>query len=86
MGSPETNITSNKTKQNKTTKPNKTKTKNKTKQNQTKQQNKQPNNNQKTQTTSLFQKLRIPKIQDTICKTHETQEELRPKCGHSAPS
>jgi hypothetical protein len=24
---------------------------------------------------SLAQKLRIPKIQDTICKTHETQEE-----------
>jgi hypothetical protein len=23
----------------------------------------------------LAQKLRIPKIQDTICKTHETQEE-----------
>ena len=31
------------------------------------------------------QKLRIPKIQDTICKTHETQEERRPKCGHFAP-
>ena len=34
----------------------------------------------------LAQKLRIPKIQDTICKTHETQEEGRPKCGHFAPS
>jgi hypothetical protein len=32
----------------------------------------------------LAQKLRIPKIQDTICKTHETQEERRPKCGHFA--
>jgi hypothetical protein len=30
----------------------------------------------------LAQKLRIHKIQDTICKTHETQEEQRPKCGH----
>ena len=29
--------------------------------------------------------LRISKIQDTICKTHETQEEKRPKCGHFAP-
>ncbi|MEM5709708.1 hypothetical protein, partial [Elizabethkingia meningoseptica] len=26
----------------------------------------------------IAQKLRIPKIQDTICKTHETQEEQRP--------
>jgi hypothetical protein len=34
----------------------------------------------------LAQKLRIPKIQDTIGKTHETQEEQRPKCGHFAPS
>jgi hypothetical protein len=34
----------------------------------------------------LAQKLRMPKIQDTICKTHETQEERRPKCGHFAPS
>jgi hypothetical protein len=34
----------------------------------------------------LAQKLRIPEIQDTICKTHETQEERRPKCGHFAPS
>jgi hypothetical protein len=34
----------------------------------------------------LAQKLRIPKIKDTICKTHETQEERRPKCGHYAPS
>jgi hypothetical protein len=34
----------------------------------------------------LAQKLRIPKIQDTICKTHETQEERRPKCGHFVPS
>ena len=34
----------------------------------------------------LAQKLRIPKIQDTICKSHETQEERRPKCGHFAPS
>jgi hypothetical protein len=34
----------------------------------------------------IAQKLRIPKIQDTICKTHETQEERRPKCGHFAPS
>jgi hypothetical protein len=34
----------------------------------------------------LAQKLRIPKIQDTICKTHETQEERRRKCGHFAPS
>jgi hypothetical protein len=25
-------------------------------------------------------------IQDTICKTHETQEEERPKCGHFNPS
>jgi hypothetical protein len=25
----------------------------------------------------LAQKLRIPNIQDTICKTHETQEERR---------
>ena len=34
------------------------------------------------------QKLRILKIQDTICKTNETQEERRPrpKCGHFAPS
>jgi hypothetical protein len=23
---------------------------------------------------------------DTICKTHETQEKGRPKCGHFAPS
>jgi hypothetical protein len=29
---------------------------------------------------TLAQKLRIPKI-DTICKTHETEEE-RPKCGY----
>jgi hypothetical protein len=34
----------------------------------------------------LAQKLRIPKIQDKICKTHETQEEQRPKCGQFAPS
>jgi hypothetical protein len=34
----------------------------------------------------LSQKLRLPKIQDTICKTHETQEEQRPKCGHFVPS
>ena len=35
----------------------------------------------------LAQKLRIPKIQDTIYKTHETQEERRSKrCGHFAPS
>jgi hypothetical protein len=34
----------------------------------------------------LAQKLRIPKIQDTIGKAHETQEERRPKCGHFAPS
>jgi hypothetical protein len=34
----------------------------------------------------LTQKLRIPKIQDTIYKTHETQEEWIPKCGHFAPS
>jgi hypothetical protein len=34
----------------------------------------------------LAQKLRIPKIQDKICQTHETQEEWRPKCGHFAPS
>jgi hypothetical protein len=34
----------------------------------------------------LAQKHRIPKIKDTICKTHETQEERRPKCGHFAPS
>ena len=34
----------------------------------------------------LAQKFRIPKIQDTICKTHETQEEQRPNCGHFAPS
>jgi hypothetical protein len=34
----------------------------------------------------LAQKLRMPKLQDTICKTHETQEERRPKCGHFAPS
>ena len=34
----------------------------------------------------LAQKLRIPKIQDTVCKTHETPEEQRPKCGHFAPS
>jgi hypothetical protein len=26
----------------------------------------------------LAQKLRIPKIQDTICKTHETQEDTLP--------
>ena len=25
-------------------------------------------------------------LQDTICKTHETQEERRQKCGHFAPS
>ena len=31
----------------------------------------------------LVQKLRISKIQDAICKIHETQEERRPKCGHS---
>ena len=30
----------------------------------------------------LAQKLRILKIQDTICKTHDTQEEQRQKCGH----
>ena len=24
--------------------------------------------------------------QDTICKTHETQQEWRVKCGHFAPS
>ena len=34
----------------------------------------------------LAQKLRIHKIQDKICKTHETQEEQGPKCGHFAPS
>jgi hypothetical protein len=34
----------------------------------------------------IAQKLRIPTMQDTICKTHETQEEQRPKCGHFAPS
>jgi hypothetical protein len=34
----------------------------------------------------LAQKLRIPKTQDTFCKTHETQEERRPKCEHFAPS
>jgi hypothetical protein len=34
----------------------------------------------------LAQKLSIPKIYDTICKTHETEEERRPKCGHFAPS
>ena len=35
----------------------------------------------------LAQKLRIPKIQNTICKTQETQEEQRPKkCGHFAAS
>jgi hypothetical protein len=34
----------------------------------------------------LAQKFRIPKIQDTICKTHETQEEQTPKCGYLAPS
>jgi hypothetical protein len=34
----------------------------------------------------LAQKLRIPKIQDTICKTPETEEEQKPKCGHFAPS
>jgi hypothetical protein len=34
----------------------------------------------------LAQKLRIPKIQDTICKTHTTQEKRRPKCGHFAHS
>jgi hypothetical protein len=26
------------------------------------------------------------RIQDTICKTHETQEEGRPKCRYFAPS
>jgi hypothetical protein len=40
----------------------------------------------KTDKWILAQKLRIPKKQDTICKTHETQEERRPKCGHFAPS
>jgi hypothetical protein len=34
----------------------------------------------------LAQKLRMPKIQDTIYKTHKTQEEHWPKCGHFAPS
>jgi hypothetical protein len=34
----------------------------------------------------LAQKLRIPKIKDTICKTHEIQEEQRSKCGHFASS
>ena len=34
----------------------------------------------------LAQKLRMPKVQGTICKTHETQEERRPKCGHFALS
>jgi hypothetical protein len=29
----------------------------------------------------LAQKLRTPMIQDKICKTHETQEEGRPKRG-----
>jgi hypothetical protein len=28
---------------------------------------------------------KIP-MKDTICKTHETEEEQRPKCGHFAPS
>jgi hypothetical protein len=28
----------------------------------------------------------VPVAQDTSCKTHETQEERRPKCGHFAPS
>jgi hypothetical protein len=34
----------------------------------------------------LAQKLRIPMIWVTICKTHETQKERRPKCGHFALS
>ena len=34
----------------------------------------------------LAQKLRIPKLKDTVCETHETQEERRPKCGRFAPS
>ena len=34
----------------------------------------------------LAQKLRIPKVQDTICKTDETQEERGQKCGHFAAS
>ena len=29
---------------------------------------------------------RISKIQDTICKTHEAQEERRSRCGYFAPS
>jgi hypothetical protein len=33
----------------------------------------------------LAQKLRIPKIQDTICETHEAWEERRPRCGYLAP-
>jgi hypothetical protein len=39
-----------------------------------------------TGTWVVVQKLRIPKIQDTICKTHETKEEQRLKCGHFALS
>jgi hypothetical protein len=34
----------------------------------------------------IFLMIKDAEYQDTICKTHETQEEGRPKCGYFIPS